>query len=68
MLLLLLCPNANSLCVFVLSQRTAGNVVVYLGNEGALGIPQQPIVFENARRLNALVVLVEHRYYGRCGL
>lgn len=68
MLLLLLCPNANTLCVFVLSQRTAGNVVVYLGNEGPLGIPQQPIVFENARRMNALVVLVEHRYYGRCGL
>lgn len=46
-------------------QRTSGNVVVFLGNEGPLGTPQQPIVFENARRLNALVVLIEHRYYGR---
>lgn len=39
--------------------------MVFLGNEGPLGVPQQPIVFENARRLNALVVLVEHRYYGK---
>lgn len=46
------------------TQRSAGNVVVFLGNEGPLGIPQQPIVFENARKLNALVILVEHRYYG----
>jgi hypothetical protein len=47
-------------------QADSGNVIVFLGNESPLGIPKQPIVFENARRLNALVVLVEHRYYGRC--
>jgi hypothetical protein len=52
------------LLLLLLLQRELGNVVVFLGNEGPLGIPQQPIVFENARRLNALVVLVEHRYYG----
>jgi hypothetical protein len=45
-------------------QKQDGNVIVFLGNESPLGIPKQPIVFENARRLNALVVLVEHRYYG----
>jgi hypothetical protein len=39
-------------------------VIVFLGNESPLGVPGQPIVFENARRLNALVVLVEHRFYG----
>lgn len=38
--------------------------MVFVGAEGPLGTPGQPIVFENARRLNALVVLVEHRYYG----
>eukprot|EP00878_Enallax_costatus_P031859 GHUV01034914.1.p1 GENE.GHUV01034914.1~~GHUV01034914.1.p1 ORF type:complete len:239 (+),score=60.52 GHUV01034914.1:767-1483(+) len=38
-----------------------GHVIVFLGNEGPLGVPKQPIVFENARRLNALVILVEHR-------
>ena len=45
-------------------QKHSGHVIVFLGNESPLGIPKQPIVFENARRLNALVVLVEHRYYG----
>jgi hypothetical protein len=48
-------------------QKRSGNVIVFLGNESPLGIPKQPIVFENARRLNALVVLVEHRYYGELG-
>jgi hypothetical protein len=42
-------------------QAAAGNIIVFLGNESPLGIPKQPIVFENARRLNALVLLVEHR-------
>lgn len=56
LLLLLLCA---------MLQKESGNVIVFLGNESPLGIPKQPIVFENARRLNALVILVEHRYYGR---
>ncbi|KAF8058366.1 hypothetical protein HT031_005684 [Scenedesmus sp. PABB004] len=46
-------------------QAARGNVIVFLGNETPLSKPQQPIIFENARRLNALVVLVEHRYYGK---
>ncbi|KAF8060566.1 hypothetical protein HT031_004743 [Scenedesmus sp. PABB004] len=37
------------------------HVLVFLGNESPLGLPGQPIVFENAARLNALVLLVEHR-------
>lgn len=45
-------------------QASSGNIIVFLGNESPLGIPKQPIVFENAERLNALVLLVEHRYYG----
>jgi hypothetical protein len=52
------------LLLLLLLQKESGNVIVFLGNESPLGIPKQPIVFENARRLNALVVLVEHRYYG----
>lgn len=55
-----------AVCVCCLPQKHSGNVIVFLGNESPLGIPKQPIVFENARRLNALVVLVEHRYYGEC--
>jgi hypothetical protein len=42
-------------------QARIGNIIVFLGNESPLGIPKQPIVFENAQRLNALVLLVEHR-------
>ena len=64
-ILLLLVPPPPLLLLLRVAQRSSGNVVVFLGNEGPLGVPQQPIVFENARRLNALVVLVEHRYYGR---
>eukprot|EP00775_Hariotina_reticulata_P006013 gene6013-6251_t len=45
-------------------QAEAGHVIVFLGNESPLGAPRQPIVFENAARLHALVLLVEHRYYG----
>eukprot|EP00883_Tetradesmus_obliquus_P008645 jgi/Sobl393_1/19373/SZX76095.1 len=45
-------------------QEESGVIYVFLGNESPLGTPQQPIVFENARRHRALVVLVEHRYYG----
>lgn len=55
-----------ALCCWCL-QKKSGNVIVFLGNESPLGIPKQPIVFENARRLNALVILVEHRYYGKQG-
>uniref|UniRef100_A0A383WGA6 Serine carboxypeptidase S28-domain-containing protein n=1 Tax=Tetradesmus obliquus TaxID=3088 RepID=A0A383WGA6_TETOB len=45
-------------------QEESGVIYVFLGNESPLGTPRQPIVFENARRHRALVVLVEHRYYG----
>ncbi|WIA34501.1 hypothetical protein OEZ86_012824 [Tetradesmus obliquus] len=45
-------------------QEESGVIYMFLGNESPLGTPQQPIVFENARRQRALVVLVEHRYYG----
>jgi hypothetical protein len=57
---LILRPLTSRYCL----QKHGGNVIVFLGNESPLGIPRQPIVFENARRLNALVILVEHRYYG----
>jgi hypothetical protein len=43
------------------TQRDNGTLIVFLGNEGTLGIPKQPIVFENAERMQALVILVEHR-------
>lgn len=43
------------------AQAEAGHIIVFLGNESPLGVPKQPIVFENAARLNALVLLVEHR-------
>eukprot|EP00882_Tetradesmus_deserticola_P008518 GHRQ01008981.1.p1 GENE.GHRQ01008981.1~~GHRQ01008981.1.p1 ORF type:complete len:479 (+),score=114.98 GHRQ01008981.1:999-2435(+) len=45
-------------------QGSQGNIIVFLGNESPLGTPSQPIVFEQARQLHALVVEVEHRYYG----
>lgn len=56
--------HMRPICVACGPQKHSGNVIVFLGNESPLGVPKQPIVFENARRLNALVVLVEHRYYG----
>uniref|UniRef100_A0A383VGH4 Serine carboxypeptidase S28 n=1 Tax=Tetradesmus obliquus TaxID=3088 RepID=A0A383VGH4_TETOB len=46
------------------AQARHGNVVVFLGGEGPLSRPQRPIIFENAKRLHALVIQVEHRYYG----
>jgi lysosomal Pro-X carboxypeptidase len=42
-----------------------GSVVVFLGNESPLNNIVQPIVFENIRRMNALLIEVEHRYYGK---
>jgi hypothetical protein len=47
-------------------QAASSSLLVFLGNESPLGVPSQPIVFESARRLGALVLLVEHRYYGVC--
>jgi hypothetical protein len=46
------------------AQREVGHIIFFLGNESPLGVPRQPIVFENARRMHALVVELEHRYYG----
>lgn len=57
-----LCPAMLMHC----RQARSGNIIVFLGNESPLGIPKQPIVFENAERLNALVLLVEHRWVHRC--
>lgn len=45
----------------LLLQEASGTVLVFLGNESPLDTPQQPIIFENADRHNALVILVEHR-------
>jgi len=45
-------------------QAAQGTIIFFLGNEGPLGTPQQPIVFENAARMHALVIELEHRYYG----
>ncbi|KAI9013663.1 serine carboxypeptidase S28-domain-containing protein [Hyaloraphidium curvatum] len=42
-----------------------GSVIVFLGNESPLNNIVQPIVFENAARMRALIVEIEHRYYGR---
>ena len=39
-----------------------GNVILFLGNEGPLDNPSQPIVFENAARMKALVIQVEVRH------
>ncbi|KAI9011691.1 serine carboxypeptidase S28-domain-containing protein [Hyaloraphidium curvatum] len=41
-----------------------GNLLVFLGNETPLNSITQPIVFENLQRMRALLVEVEHRYYG----
>lgn len=41
-----------------------GNIFLFLGNESPLDSITQPIVFENAARKMALIVEIEHRYYG----
>jgi hypothetical protein len=51
--LLLLCAS--------LLQAQQGSIIVFLGNESPLGTPSQPIVFEQARAMKALVLEVEHR-------
>lgn len=45
-------------------QVANGTIIVELGNESVLKNPVWPIVFENAQRTNALIIAVEHRYYG----
>eukprot|EP00775_Hariotina_reticulata_P008145 gene8145-8338_t len=45
-------------------QEKQGNIIIFAGGEGPLGVPSRPLLFESARRLQALVILVEHRYYG----
>lgn len=42
-----------------------GSLFVFLGNEAPLTNIAQPIIFENAVRKNALILEVEHRYYGQ---
>lgn len=42
-------------------RNAEGNVIVFLGNESPLTKPLQPIVFENAARMKALIVQVEVR-------
>jgi hypothetical protein len=55
----------NVVCAWPLPlQEASGNVLVYLGGATPLGAAQPPMIFENARRHNALVVMVEHRYFG----
>ena len=44
------------------SQIQDSSLIFFLGNELPLTLPQQPIVFENARRLNSLVVELEVRW------
>lgn len=46
------------------AQAQVGTIILFLGNESPLDEPRQPIVFENAARMHALVVEVDHRYYG----
>jgi hypothetical protein len=48
-------------CYILRLQARHGNVVVFLGGEGPLSRPQRPIIFENAKRLHALVIQIEHR-------
>lgn len=43
-------------------QAQQGSIIVFLGNESPLGTPSQPIVFEQAQDMNALVLQVEHRW------
>lgn len=45
-------------------QEESGHIIVYQGAEGPLNPPERPIIFENARRLKALLVWVEHRCGG----
>jgi hypothetical protein len=47
--------------VHITLQAQQGSIIVFLGNESPLGTPAQPIVFEQARAMNALVLQVEHR-------
>lgn len=55
-------PDKQDLvCVMLVLQESSGTVLVFLGNESPLDVPQQPIIFENADKHNALVILVEHR-------
>lgn len=64
------CVAAAACCRWVLPlvtmsakvQAQQGTIIVFLGNESPLGTPSQPIVFEQARDMNALVLQVEHRW------
>eukprot|EP00775_Hariotina_reticulata_P004943 gene4943-5184_t len=48
-------------------QAVNGHILVYIGNEQPLlpGQVDQAIIYENARHLKALVINVEHRYFGQ---
>lgn len=61
---MVVCPGAWPAAAA--AQAATGSLIFFLGNEAPLpNPPSQPIIFENAARMGALIVQLEHRYYGQ---